>query len=145
MNELEKLLSFTKEVNGCLEWDRCLNTDGYARATINGNENTKVHRHVYQLCNPDEDIKGKLIRHTCDNTKCINPAHLLSGSPKDNVMDKFFRERSNVAKLTPEQVRELRRLHATGKYLQRELGSMFNINYRTVSYIVKRKTYAWVS
>ena len=145
MNQLEKLLSYTNDVNGCLEWTRCLNTDGYPRANIDGDCNIKVHRLVYSLCHPEEDIKGKVIRHTCDNPVCINPKHLLSGTPAENSLDRSVRQRTNIAKLTPEQVRELRTLHATGDYYLWELGEMFGINYRTASYVIKRLTYAWVS
>ncbi len=62
---------------------------------------------------------GEVIRHSCDNRKCCNPAHLLSGSPKDNVHDQIKRGRFNhvrgeecyQAVLTEPLVRAIRILH----------------------------------
>jgi hypothetical protein len=44
-----------------------------------------VHRVVCELSLLD--ISGKVVRHTCDNRKCINPLHLKIGIAKDNVKD----------------------------------------------------------
>ena len=50
-------------ITNCHEWLLSVNTDGYARLNINGNENIKAHRFVYSLQHPNEDIHGKVIRH----------------------------------------------------------------------------------
>jgi hypothetical protein len=42
--------------------------------------------------------KGMVIRHKCDNPKCINPAHLELGTPYDNSADMVARDRSTVGK-----------------------------------------------
>lgn len=39
------------------------------------------------------DIKGKVVRHTCDNPPCINPEHLLLGTHSDNMKDMWSRGR----------------------------------------------------
>jgi hypothetical protein len=36
---------------------------------------------------------GMLIRHNCDNRKCVNPDHLLPGTCKDNTQDMLARNR----------------------------------------------------
>ena len=141
---VESLLSRTSRNGECLEWTGCFNTDGYARTAYKGNSNGKVHRIIYELTHTDEDIEGRVIRHTCDNTKCINPSHLLSGTPTDNAVDKCVRGRDVLAKLTAEQVLEIRTLYSTGNYTQKELGNMFDINHRTVHYVITNKTYKWV-
>lgn len=45
------------------------------------------------------DIAGKVVRHTCDNPRCINPAHLVIGTKADNNKDRAERNRS--AKVVP--------------------------------------------
>ena len=41
-----------------------------------------------------EDIKGKVVRHKCDEPKCVNPEHLELGTPKDNMDDRTKRDRA---------------------------------------------------
>ena len=94
MKTLKQLLSYTEVSGDCLLWTRCLNTDGYPRLFWNGSSNGKGHRIVYQLSHPEEDITGLVIRHSCDNPKCINPDHLVSGTNLDNVSDRVARKRS---------------------------------------------------
>lgn len=36
---------------------------------------------------------GILIRHTCDNQRCVNPNHLKPGTHKDNARDRDNRNR----------------------------------------------------
>ena len=55
-----------------------------------------------------------VIRHTCDNPPCINPAHLRLGTSADNVQDRVDRKRSakgsgnGRAKLNEEQAKRIR-------------------------------------
>lgn len=46
---------------------------------------------------PLGQIKGLVVRHTCDNPGCCNPDHLLLGTHADNVSDKYERGRANHA------------------------------------------------
>ena len=135
IKDLNKFLSYTKPVNDCLVWTRCLNTDGYPRAVVDGCNNTKVHRVVYELYN-NVDATGKVIRHTCDNPQCINPKHLLIGTHKDNMQDRELRGRHGKAKITHKEVLAIRELAKLNKFTQVELGSMFNLNPRTISSLV---------
>lgn len=135
--DLETILRNTKEVNGCLEWTRCLNTDGYPRAVIDGNNNSKVHRVVWELFN-NETASGYVIRHTCDNPKCINPKHLVIGTPQDNVKDRTDRNRVNSI-LKPNEVLAIRDLYSTKQYKQKELGTMFGVHVNTINSIVNFK------
>ncbi|WP_165612865.1 hypothetical protein [Mycolicibacterium fortuitum] len=44
--------------------------------------------------------------------------------------------------LTPEAVREIRRMYATGDYSQKELAQRFGVSGKSVCHIVHRKTWA---
>jgi hypothetical protein len=92
-----------------------------------------------------EDPGELLGLHRCDNPPCVRPTHLWLGTRAANNRDRDVKGRQNrgkrngSAKLTDEVVLELRNLHATGRYLQRELAARFGVNRATVSEIVNRK------
>ena len=136
--DLNEFLKYTKKDGDCLLWTRCANTDGYPRAVVDGNANTKVHRVVYELTQ-DCLNSGEVVRHTCDNPLCINPDHLLKGSPADNSRDRDTRDRHGASKVTRKQVRMIRELWASGNYLQKELAETFGLNHRTISSLVTGK------
>jgi hypothetical protein len=101
---------------------------------------------------------GLWVLHKCDNPSCIRPDHLYVGTPKQNAADRDSRGRGNLgkpmpnrykgpkpwtfnAKLTAEQVLEIRRLYAAGGISMHQLGRQFGINGATVHCIVHRKTW----
>ncbi len=63
---------------------------------------------------------GMVVRHTCDNPKCVNPKHLLVGTQLENANDARMRgrnnagERNGMAKLTWGIVNEIRSMAAEG-------------------------------
>ena len=117
--------------------------DGYPRTKWRG-KSTPVARVVMILLFGEETVQGKLVLHHCDNTGCVNPAHLYLGDFKQNMQDKVDRRR--VAgdnhpgkKLTDEQCEKVRQLYATGDYYQWELSEMFDVQQSTISAIVNNK------
>jgi hypothetical protein len=125
-----------KTESNCLEWTKCLNTDGYPRTSWRGSSNGKVHRIVYELYN-GVDISGYVVRHKCDNPKCVNPEHLEIGSHTDNMKDRDSRDRHGAAKIQSKDVNTICFLYSTKMYTQKEIGDLFGINSRTVSSIIK--------
>jgi hypothetical protein len=71
---------------------------------------------------------GMMVRHSCDNPSCVNPAHLTVGTALDNKRDSIDRgrhtrgERHYKAKLTPGQVREIRHGSEPAPQIARRLG-----------------------
>lgn len=93
--------------------------DGYALTTgrFNGERRTyRVHRKVCadKLGLTLDEIKGKVVMHTCDNPRCINPEHLQLGTHGDNQRDKVNKNRQAKGSkhgrtiLSPEQVAYVR-------------------------------------
>lgn len=53
-------------------------------------------------------------------------------------------EQISTAKLTPDKVREIRRLWATGEYFQREIGEMFGVKQSQIWCVLSGKTWSHV-
>lgn len=77
---------------------RSLSPEGYALVAKPGVRSrcTRLHRLVFaeKVGVPLDDLGDIVVRHTCDNTRCINPAHLIGGSKADNNKDRADRNRS---------------------------------------------------
>lgn len=78
----------------CIETDGLRDRDGYALTGMSG-----LYQRASRVAYCDHhklkvrDIKGKIVRHKCDNRACINPLHLELGTQLDNVRDMIERGR----------------------------------------------------
>jgi hypothetical protein len=119
----------------------------------------RAHRFAFLLLHGDipNDL---LVLHTCDNPICVNPAHLYLGTHQDNMDDKVRRgrqakgathgsktkpesipkgERNGGAKLTPSDVRQIRRLFKAGCSSQKELARKFSVSPSQIYNIVSNR------
>ena len=71
--------------DGCWNWTGKRNQNGYGCLRVDG-VYSRAHRVMYFMLNPDAD-RNLVVMHTCDNPRCVNPAHLRLGTQKDNIMD----------------------------------------------------------
>lgn len=131
------------DTNECIEWTEMTDRDGYGRFSFD-NRTMRAHRVSFELHNGPIPY-GAVIRHTCDNPPCVNPMHLTIGSVTDNNRDRVVRdrsakgERSGVAKLTADQVREIRSLHLVAT--REELARRFGVSVANIDKITARKTW----
>ena len=94
---------------------------------------------------------GLLVCHHCDTPQCVNPRHMFLGTNQENMSDRNrkFRqawgERGGRAKLTAEQVREIRSIYKKGcsKYPgnAHELARRFKISPTTIYSIISGKSW----
>lgn len=87
---------------------------------------------------------GLQICHKCDVPRCVNPDHLFLGTNADNVADMVAKGRSAIhgerhwkAKLTPEQVRQIR---ADGRS-QNALAAAYGVSQFNIHAIKTRKSW----
>lgn len=102
--------------DSCVEHSRKERGPGYGYEQHNGKQ---VLSHRLAYCKrhdiPLRDIDGMVVRHKCDNPKCINPDHLEIGTQKENMRDMDRRgrrprgEKIGNAKLDASQIDQIRR------------------------------------
>jgi hypothetical protein len=112
----------------------------YPRVKING-VMTRINRYHYELYKGPIPL-GLIVRHTCDNKRCINPEHLILGTNKDNARDAVERdlavrgERHGMHKLSTKQVEYIRVSTKGATALADEL----RVSARTIYYVRSYKT-----
>lgn len=138
-------------MGACIEFQGHITPQGYGHQVHQGKQ-CYAHRLAYcEARGLDiEDIAGWVIRHTCDNPRCVNPSHLLIGTQADNMRDRDERGRTAAgirngqSKLNPGVANEIRQRHKPrcpvngGTALAQEFG----IHPSNISRIVKGKTWA---
>jgi hypothetical protein len=124
----------------CWEWGRGTNK-GYGVIAVGTGKVRQAHVVAWELHHGQPLPTGMVVRHLCDNRPCTNPAHLALGTHADNASDRVEHGQSNKgvdhphAKLSDEDVVEIRRLYESGVY-QRVIAGQFGISQANVSFIV---------
>lgn len=136
--------------DACWIWQGSKTKDGYGRFSLNRSV-WLAHRVSWEFENgPIPD--GLHVCHNCpdgDNPACVNPAHLWLGTSADNMRDMARKGRSAVlrgaesvnAKLTTDQVLEMRTKYAAGGVSQAEIGVEYGISRGYVHQILRGQTW----
>lgn len=144
--------------NGCWIWKASKNPQGYGKLFVDGR--LRVATHVSLEISGRPLAKGKFALHKCDNTSCVNPDHLFQGDAKSNIEDamakgrakpgsrdhmlkmqklatRAFGDRVNTAKLTPNQVREIR----GSRISLSKLACIYGVNKTTIGRVKSGKSW----
>ena len=110
---------------------------GYGRVGIGGKV-LLAHRYVASLMGLPDGV----VRHSCDNRPCCNPAHLSVGTQQQNLVERSLRSPRNYStlKLLPEQVVEARRLMAEGETAT-AVARYFGVSPENMMHIRNRRTW----
>lgn len=149
----------TKTEIGCWEWQGALVKDSYGQIRV-GSKAMGSHRLAYLLWK-GEIPRGHMVRHTCHNSRCCNPDHLLTGTHEDNVADRVARGlRIHKSKIVPssnhshgrpkgsknlrpriseEQRNEIVRIYMAGGVTQQFLAEQFGCDQTYISLLVKQR------
>lgn len=133
----------------CWTWPGHLDEDGYG-SLKHEKRPYRAHRVSWAIHSGRMPCADEVVRHTCDNPPCVNPAHLLVGTVTDNNRDTVQRERRKDqrgeghpnAKLTEIQVMEIREL--AGTISERKLALKYGVSAPTISDVVTQRTWAHV-
>jgi hypothetical protein len=106
----------TEAPNGCWIWTKSYRTDGYGQINVN-RKPVAAHRAMWLAMHGEwfERKEDKLVCHTCDDRRCINPDHLWIGTASQNNADRDIKGRNawsnktvckNGHAFTPENTRQ---------------------------------------
>jgi len=162
---LRKLLSRTVFDGTCRIWQGALNSDGYGNMSIPvwlreefGHKYGKVHRVVFFL---STGVIAKELMHTCDRPPCLEMAHLVNGTHKENMHDSMDKGRfprgstNGTSRLTEADVQEIRQALAearaswSGKYLPRgifpALARRYNVSVYCIRSVHVGEAWRWLA
>lgn len=135
-------------VNECWMWTGA-KIRGYGILRVYG-LNIRAHR-LSRIIHNGPIPEGILVCHRCDVPGCVNPAHLWLGTDADNSHDRDKKGRgykqkgefSGNAKITEADVREIRRLFATGRK-PKYIADACHVCQANVYVIIHRRSWAHV-
>ncbi len=109
----------------CIDHGFAGSKGGYAniRYVVGGfKKHTGRHVHAFYMAN---GYFPTVVRHTCNNGRCINPKHLVDGEYCDNNRDTVAAGNHPLAKFSQEVVDRIRTEYATGKHTQKEVAAKY--------------------
>ena len=125
----------------CIEFTFKPDNDGYGRVRVNGKK-VRAHRLAYIA------VHGHVepwlhVMHTCDNPRCVNPAHLVVGTHQDNMRDMTEKGRRVItgnAKLDPGKVRAIREAAQDGATYH-QLARAYGVSEGTIGCVVRKESW----
>lgn len=131
----------------CWEWRGAKQPNGYGISRRFTTRTRLAHRLAYETW-VGPIPRGLIVRHKCDNPPCINPDHLETGTRAENTGDMIERgrdrlvgERNHQAKLTLQEVADIREECAKGILPQHLIGEVYGITQSGVSAIVRGRVW----
>lgn len=134
----------------CILWPFSKTSAGYPLVVDGRSFRARGHRLVCEWVHGDPASPEMQAAHACGQKLCVNPKHLRWATPVENTHDKFahgtMRRGVDVhtSKLNENDVREIRRLYATGEWSMSALGRRFGIRRNNISGILKREKWGWL-
>lgn len=153
------------EPDGCWDYTGRGVRNGYGFLHQRGEE-TFMHRRAWVMATGETLTSDDVIAHVCDRRICCRnddagtyevggilyprQGHLFKTTIRGNILDRDLKGRhprgvaTGVAKLTDEQVLEIRRLWEGGSITQRELSERYGVHQGRICLIVNRHSWTHI-
>lgn len=140
---------FPEPNTGCWIWSHPTAKGGYGKFKALSEQ--LAHRYSYLIHKGEFDRK-LCVLHKCDTPACVNPDHLFLGTQADNNLDRDRKGRQKtkrgtdhkLAKLTEEQVIEIRRIYKPRITPTRALAKKYGVSQRKIMHILHRESWAHI-
>lgn len=135
-----------RDEGDCWLWTGSTSGSGYGQIQI---DRKRWETHRLSLFIAGFDIDGKVVRHSCDTKRCVNPRHLTPGTQLENVQDAMERgitptgSRVGTAKLKESDIPVIRERLRLGETLK-AIGLDYNVTHTVISLIKQGKTWGHV-
>jgi len=141
----KRFLRYIDKTDSCWLWNGIPSKCGYAYFKIN-NKSYLAHRVSWLIAGNTIPDDKPYLRHKCKSKICVNPDHLEIGTHAENMSDKIRDgtivrgEKVNTAKLTEEQVLQIRQKIQNGE-TQVKVAKDFDISRRNIRSIILRESW----
>lgn len=133
---------YVAKSEGCWNWIGGDSGNGRGRFAPKKGVWVYAARYSYALTNGPIP-NGLVVRHKCDNARCVRPEHLEIGTQRDNVMDAVRRGRFHQ-KLKWYEVVVIRDAYTRG-ISQTKLASIYGVCQTTISAVVRGVNWSHVN
>lgn len=127
----------------CWPWVGPLDRYGYGVVTRTG----RAHRLAWQEHHGRKLARDEVVRHSCDNPCCCNPAHLIVGTQVENIDDRVQKGRSAKGQMNGRSkltATEARAIYKSGVAVS-VMAERYSIDESTVRGIRTGKTWGWAT
>lgn len=135
----ERFWKHVRKTDTCWVWTAYRNEHGYGRiARGDGTLMSASHASWELAYGPVPADKDVL--HTCDNSSCVRPDHLILGTDADRMRlcaERGRTTRGKGMKLSEDIVRIIRSRYKAGGITQQQLSQEYGVNQATVSEVIR--------
>lgn len=151
--QLEFLMAALQEAKpgDCIIWPYQRSWNGRGKVFFEG-RSQGAHRVACQHMHGPPPSAEHEAAHNCGkgHLGCFSPFHMRWATSAENQADRLAHgtlcrgNTSSRSKLSEDQVREVRRLYATGQYSQRQLAEKFGVARRTIGAMTDGQNWKWM-
>ena len=132
--------------NGCVRWLGALSANGYGVFSLaNPKVTLSAHKAMFIATHGRDVTTGMELSHRCDNEWCVAENHIEEKTHRENLQDRYLRNRYpsryKTRFLSDEQIREIRKKWKPRFYSQEKLAKEYGVSRSVIQGVIERTKY----